>query len=74
MTKVSTLELSENQIADIAPLGKMTELSLLLLSKNKIADLGPLLKACEADAFGAKRIAPYLLSFPLTRLADMYAR
>ncbi len=57
---MSTLELSENQIADLAPLGKMTDLSLLLLSKNKVADLGPLVKACEADANGPKRFAPYL--------------
>jgi internalin A len=60
LTKISILEISENQIADISALSKFTDLSLLMMSKNKVTDLTPLLKACETDAAGPKRFAPYL--------------
>jgi len=60
LTKLQTLEISENQITDLAPLAKYTDLSLLMMSKNKVSDLTPLVKACEADAAGMKRFAPYL--------------
>ena len=39
---------------------KMTDLNLLIMSRNKVSDLTPLVKACEADAAGPKRFAPYL--------------
>ena len=55
-----TLELKDNQITDLTPLGKQTELSLLMLERNKIADLAPLVNAAKADAEGPKRFAPYL--------------
>ena len=38
----------------------MTELKLLMMSRCKVTDLTPLVKACEADAAGPKRFAPYL--------------
>jgi internalin A len=55
-----TLDLGENQIADVTPLTKQTEISLLMLPKNRITDLAPLVKWAKADAAGAKRFAPYL--------------
>src|SRR5207302_11403037 len=60
VTKVSVLEISDNQVADVSALSKMAELSLLMMSRNKVTDLAPLVKACEADAAGPKRFAPYL--------------
>jgi hypothetical protein len=60
VTHLSVLDLKENKIDDIGPLAKQTELSILMIEKNQIDDLTPLLKACQADAAGPKRFAPYL--------------
>ena len=60
MTKITTLELKENQISDVTPLAKQTELSLLMLERNQITDLSPLMAAAKADGEGPKRFAPYL--------------
>ena len=60
ITKISTLELKENQISDIAPLAKQTELSLLMLERNQITDLTPLVTTAKMDGEGPKRFAPYL--------------
>ena len=55
-----TLDLDDNQIADLSPLTKQTELSLLMVERNKIADLAPLVAMSKADAEGQRRFAPYL--------------
>ena len=60
MTKLSILELKENQIEDVTPLARQTELSMLFLEKNQIKDLTPLVTMAKADAEGPKRFAPYL--------------
>ena len=60
VTKLTVLDLNDNQIVDMAPLAKQTELSLLMLERNKIADLTPLVGMAKADAEGARRFAPYL--------------
>jgi Leucine-rich repeat (LRR) protein len=60
ITKLSTLELKDNQIQDLAPLTKQTELTLLMIERNKIADLTPLVTMAKADSEGGKRFAPFL--------------
>ena len=60
MTRLSTLDLAENQVEDLSPLAKQTELSLLMLERNKITDLKPLVTSAKADVDGEKRFAPYL--------------
>src|SRR5207247_6347830 len=60
ITRLTNIDLSENQIEDVSPLTKQTEVSLLILDKNKIKDLAPLLPWAKADAEGPKRFAPYL--------------
>ena len=55
-----SLDLSRNQITDIAPLAKQTETRYLFLDHNKIADLGPLVAAAKKDAEGDQRFAPFL--------------
>ena len=73
VTRLMTLELRENQIADLTPLTKQTDLNLLLLEKNKIADLTPLVNWAKADSDGPRRCAPFLRLYlsgnPLTDAA-----
>jgi hypothetical protein len=60
LTKLNRLEISDNPVSDLGPLGKYTDLSMLMMSRCQVSDLTPLVKACEADASGPKRFAPYL--------------
>ena len=58
--RISTLDLSDNQVSDLAPLSKQTDLRMLIIERNKIADLKPLVDSCKADFAAAKRFAPFL--------------
>ncbi|HXT60993.1 MAG TPA: leucine-rich repeat domain-containing protein, partial [Pirellulales bacterium] len=58
--RVSLLKLSDNQIADLAPIAGCNQLGMLMLERNKLTDLAPLVAAAKADAEGEKRFAPYL--------------
>ena len=60
VTKLSMLDLRDNQVEDVGPLAKQTELKLLMIERNKIKDLKPLVDAAKADAAGPKLFAPYL--------------
>jgi Leucine-rich repeat (LRR) protein len=60
VTRISTLDLSDNQVADLAPLSKQTDLRMLIIERNKVADLKPLVDSCKADFTSAKRFAPFL--------------
>ena len=60
VTRLSVLDLQDNQVEDLAPLAKQTELKLLMIERNAIKDLKPLVDAAKADADGPKRFAPYL--------------
>jgi hypothetical protein len=55
-----TFKLSENKIQNLAPFAAAAPRMLLLLEKNEIADLAPLVEACQKDAAGDKRFAPFL--------------
>lgn len=71
ITGISTLKLSDNQITDLTPLGKSRDLRMLFIERNKLADLTPLVAACQADAAGDKRFAPFLrLYYEGNPLAD----
>jgi Leucine-rich repeat (LRR) protein len=60
VTRISTLDLNDNQVSDLAPLSKQTDLRMLIIERNKIADLKPLVDSCKADFAAAKRFAPFL--------------
>src|SRR6476646_9478784 len=42
LSTLTSLDLSNNQIADLQPLSSLTNLTILILSNNQIADLQPL--------------------------------
>lgn len=73
LTRLKVLDLTDNEVESLAPLAKLNDLSLLMLAKNKLTDLGPFPDACQADANGPKRFAPYLRLYladnPLTDAA-----
>lgn len=60
LVRLKVLDLTDNEVESLAPLAKLSDLSLLMLAKNKLTDLGPFPDACQADANGPKRFAPYL--------------
>jgi Leucine-rich repeat (LRR) protein len=60
VTRISTLDLSDNQVSDLAPLSKQTDLRMLIIERNKVADLKPLVDSCKADFAAGKRFAPFL--------------
>jgi Leucine-rich repeat (LRR) protein len=57
---IQSLDLSDNQIQDLTPLGLLQEVKILQLQRNRITDLAPLLKAAQKDVEGPKYFAPYL--------------
>jgi internalin A len=60
LTWLESLDLQETGLTSVEPLRQLGELKRLMLRKNQLADLGPLVAACEADANGPRRFAPFL--------------
>ena len=60
MTRLSLLDLKENQIEDLGPLKAQTELKMLFLEQNKIRDLSPLVEMAKADAAARSAWPPFL--------------
>ncbi|MBI1374758.1 MAG: leucine-rich repeat domain-containing protein [Phycisphaera sp.] len=63
LSRVSTLELSHTNLVDLTPIAALAELRVLFLQGNRITDLQALVNACEQDAAGDRRFAPYLRVF-----------
>ena len=70
MKWLSSLDLRNNGLKDLEPLGSLTELMYLAIEKNQISDLSTLVKMAEKDAAGDQRFSPfwriYLADNPLS--------
>jgi internalin A len=60
LKSLSTLDLKKTQVKDLTPLAGLTSLHYLFLDSTPVTDLKPLIAACEKDAAGEKRFAPFL--------------
>lgn len=60
---ITMLDLRNNSISDISPIAKLPAINILRLDNNEIKDLAPLVQACQKDAEGDNRFAPYLRLF-----------
>lgn len=57
---LTSLELKANGLEKVDGLSKIKEVRFLDLRENRISDLSPLITACEADAKGDTKFAPFL--------------
>ncbi len=60
LTWLESLDLQETGLTSLEPLRQLGELKRLVLRKNQLTELEPLVAACEADANGPRRFAPFL--------------
>ena len=52
LTNLHTLNLHNNQIADVGPLANLTNLQTLHIGRNQIVDVGPLAGLTELQTLG----------------------
>lgn len=57
---LQSLEIRDNGLKSLAGLEKIRDVRFLDMRNNKVSDLGPLVTACERDAKGDTRFAPFL--------------
>lgn len=57
---LQSLEIRDNGLKSLAGLEKIRDVRFLDMRNNKVSDLGPLVAACERDAKGDTRFAPFL--------------
>ena len=54
------MDLSDNNISELAPFSSLTEIRYLILNNNQISNLEPLIAICKKDFTGEKAFSPYL--------------
>lgn len=57
---LQSLEIRDNGLKSLAGLESIRDVRFLDMRNNKVSDLGPLVAACERDAKGDSRFAPFL--------------
>ena len=57
---LQSLEIRDNGLTSLKGLEKIRDVRFLDMRNNKVTDLGPLVEACQKDAQGDTRFAPFL--------------
>ena len=57
---LQSLEIRDNGLSNLKGLEKIRDVRFLDMRNNKVTDLSPLIEACEKDAKGDTRFAPFL--------------